>query len=1083
MSTSGLKRNRARQVSDFDTDLVDTGEALQALVAGTLGAPEPGGRRARRRARAKDMAKKGFLLPLLAAQGCLAVGKDDLPIAGATPPGRDNPEGSNGGAIPGNTGTGDAGAGGGGTGGGETGSGTDSGDGGTTTDAFAQPDEFQSVHNQTLQLDPADLLANDSPNGPEGLELVRVFNAVNGTVVFDGAIIEFAPHEGHSGLASFQYEVRDAEGNLSTAIVEVTVAENHDMPVHDDGAHDATHDGAHTHPEDPDKAMEHDIVLNLMPVADATHIAVNSGSWFDPNTWAGGEVPGEGARVLISEGVSVVYDGSSNVSLFTVRVDGAMSFATDVDTFMEVDTFLVSPVGRLTIGTIDNPVAAGVEAVIQIADNGPIDVAWDPQLFSRGLISHGDIQIHGAQKDSFLRLAEDPLKGQTMLVLEEAPDGWAVGDRLVLTGTHLGTKTNNNGDKQIARDVTTEDEELVITRIDGNVVHFAEPLQYDHEGAREDLKAYVANYTRNVRVITENGDDVPVHQRGHVMLMHSDDIDVRYAEFTDLGRTDKSFRAHDVADLDVVNPDSNIKARYSLHIHRAGVADLDDPAMVVGNAVWGSPGWGYVHHDSNAIFSDNAAYDVFGAAFVAETGNETGRWVHNISIKNTGVTGVGWSLNTPKDGDDVNAFDLGRNGTGFYFQGRLVDAVDNVAAGSPGGHGFTYFHRGAADIDVTPDLLGQPETLNYNPSADVNYPAISQFVNNEAFAVGVGVMVIKANSNQRHDQRSFIDDFTAWDVRVGAHLEYTGHYTLRNFDAIAADNIVEPENNYGIGTATSVHDFVVVGATLDGFRYGVKSSSGLHEEVDRSHFYIDVNILGFASTDRHPGAAFEGLASHDTIMSAAEFAALPYDGPVTFESHFEQFGVLENVWAAQDNLTGVKTDSLGEFQIGAIDRHLFGVGMTRYAMAEEGYWTLPDGRAVTSFERYFADRVTGETIKVSTFVEIVEGVGWAETNGGVYRGELDLDGQAPIAVDDEARVAAGNRVVINVLANDSDSDGDPVALDGLSEARHGQAIANDDGTITYLADPGYQGEDEFYYWAEDDNGNFSKAYVHITVDA
>ncbi len=90
------------------------------------------------------------------------------------------------------------------------------------------------------------------------------------------------------------------------------------------------------------EALEMAAMMSLVPVAAATHVAVQDGSWFDPNTWANGQVPGDGAKVHIPQGVSVVYDGQSQASLFTVRLDGDLDFATDVNTFMEVDTFIVT---------------------------------------------------------------------------------------------------------------------------------------------------------------------------------------------------------------------------------------------------------------------------------------------------------------------------------------------------------------------------------------------------------------------------------------------------------------------------------------------------------------------------------------------------------------------------------------------------------------------------------------------------------------------------------------------------------------------------------------------------------------------
>lgn len=840
-----------------------------------------------------------------------------------------------------------------------------------------------------------------------------------------------------------------------------------------DGGH--THDGGTTtgstgglpHADDPAKQKEHMAVMNLVPASAATHIAVNDGSWFDPKTWANGQVPGEGAKVLIPQGVTVDYDGSSKASLFTVRVDGELDFATDIDTFMEVDTFVVAPTGTLTIGTEGNPVDPNVSAVISFADNGPINVAWDPMLLSRGLISHGDIEIHGAEKDAFLKVAIDPMKGDTTLTLEAPADGWQVGDKIVLAGTHL--VPSQSGGKGTPVTSQTQDEELVITAINGNVITFDKPLQYDHDGARADLKTYVANSSRNIVFENEGGEATPVHERGHVMLMHSDNIIVKYAEFDELGRTDKSVRSFAIEELTTVSSDSNVRGRYSLHIHRAGVGDQEHPAIVEGNAVWGSPGWGYVHHDSNAIFSNNAAYDVFGAAFVAETGNETGRWDHNISIKSLGVD------NMTKEGGDVSSFDLGRTGTGYWFQGRLVEAVDNVAAGVPSGAGFTYFHRGpnSSMIDVDPNSSAIGDAFKYASGVTPNTPSISIFLNNETIASQTGLEIIKENPRQDHDLRSVIDNFLAWEVIKGVDLAYTGHYTIRDLDAVATDNpAIKSKYTAGIELGTNVLDVVVNGASIEGFYTGVRQqkvlATGFETLIGKDawdYVYIDVSIKGAT-------VAYTNRTAGDRFMTGADL----HDGTLFYNPTVA--GVLQQVNGVYD-LAGTKTDALGKTTAYKVwDPDYVTTGEMKGALAANGYWTLPDGRKVTLIEDYVSDRATGEVIKVGVFVELP-----AKTNlTGANNGLLDLNSKSPIAVDDTAHVTAGKSVVIDLLANDSDPDGDAIKLDSIF-SQSGHVVVNDNGTVTYFADKNFSGDDTFYYWVQDSNGDMTKAQVTVTVDA
>jgi hypothetical protein len=247
--------------------------------------------------------------------------------------------------------------------------------------------------------------------------------------------------------------------------------------------------------------------------------------------------------------------------LLTVRVDGHLQFATDRSTRMEVDTLVVSKTGHLQVGSHDHPVEQGVKAEIVIANNGPIDVAWDPMLLSRGIISHGELEMHGQEKSSFLKLAVDPMAGDTRLTLAEsaATSGWQVGDKIVLTGTRQIQPVPGS------YNLDTQDEALTINAIDGNVITLDRPLTYNHDAPRDDLKAYAANYSRNVVVQTENYDSVPVSERGHVMVMHSHHSEVQYVEFLELGRTDKSVRAVDAAAVTDIASDTNVKGRYAFH--------------------------------------------------------------------------------------------------------------------------------------------------------------------------------------------------------------------------------------------------------------------------------------------------------------------------------------------------------------------------------------------------------------------------------------------------------------------------------------------------------------------------------------
>ena len=1052
--------------------------AIERIIA-AAGDGGPERRKRALRSRAKErIAQTGLFAALLGVEGCLPVSGTD-PIMVAPQPG---------------------------AGGGQP---------SPPSSAPTPPERLSVGENRTTDIPVVELLEGH----PGAASIVRILSVENGTAVLSGSIVQFTPNPGYEGPASITYAYRNVLGRTRRGKLDLSVddtsAGDDDHADEDhggggDGGHDDGHggdgggggdddddghgDGGHPHdddpaptphPDDPAKQAEHLALMNLVPVADATHVAVRSGSWFDPSVWANGEVPGEHARVVIPKGIAVGYDGESAVSIFTVRVDGALEFATDRDTHLVVDTLVVTPLGRLAIGTPDNPVEPGVEAVITIADNGPIDVAWDPMLLSRGVVGHGEVSIHGAEKESFLRVAVDPMRGATSLTLEEAPAGWQVGDRIVLTGTHL-TQTRTSADDVPRTSDATEDEVLTITAINGNVITFDRPLQYDHEGARADLKAYVANYSRNVRIESENGASTPTEARGHVMFMHSDNVDVRYAEFFELGRTDKAERVFDTGDLASIAPDSNVKGRYALHIHRAGVGDLDDPVMIVGNAVWGSPGWGFVHHDSNAIFAANAAYDVFGAAFVAESGNETGRWADNISIKTIGVN------TDAKDPEDIAAGDIARGGIGFYFQGRLVDAVGNVAAGSPGGHGFLYMHREPPGdmVELDDETVAQGEKLRFGAHKLINQPNIGIFDDNESIAVFHGLEVIKGTPIQGHDMRSTLTDFTAWEVYNAVTLQYTSHYTLKNFYLVATDQNLAHVDTAGLLYWTNVFDVVTVDARVEGFTAGVRErrESFFPNVTDLEYTFVDTTFAGNRVNFESLGLD-GGRAAPDRILTSAQ---LP-DLPLTYQSAHGAVVNGPDTWQGGEpsvELQGAKTDSLGRTQVSHVwDPFTANYWTIQGAVEANGYWTHPDGRKVTLIEEYVSDRVTGEVEKFAVWIDVPPVLTLptytdqltGETKIAIDHGVLDLDNVGPIAANDAASVRAGSSVVIDVIANDRDPEGDPISLDAIFSER-GHVVKTDDGKVAYFADPGFVGEDTFFYWAQDDQGNFTKAQVTVTVE-
>ncbi|MCG6902819.1 MAG: cadherin-like domain-containing protein, partial [Rhodobacter sp.] len=88
---------------------------------------------------------------------------------------------------------------------------------------------------------------------------------------------------------------------------------------------------------------------------------------------------------------------------------------------------------------------------------------------------------------------------------------------------------------------------------------------------------------------------------------------------------------------------------------------------------------------------------------------------------------------------------------------------------------------------------------------------------------------------------------------------------------------------------------------------------------------------------------------------------------------------------------------------------------------------------------------------------------------------------APTAVDDVATTDEDTSVVIDVLANDSDLEGDDLSVIGASAA-NGSVVINEDGTLTYTPNEDYTGNDTITYTISDGNGGEATASVDVTVN-
>ncbi|MDC0935352.1 G8 domain-containing protein [Pirellulales bacterium] len=736
---------------------------------------------------------------------------------------------------------------------------------------MAGDDNVEINNMETAVIIPTQLLANDcDPEGTE-LQIVSISAIAGGTANIQNGLVFFT-RDDSAVPPSFDYTVSDAVGLEATATVTLTER----PPVHGS-------------PDDEGRADEHRALFSLIDSADVTAVAVQDGLWSNPTTWSTGAVPTAGDRVLIHISVDVVYDVQSDVPLEWLRVDGVLTFQHDVSTRIVVETFVSDPRGTINIGSAAQAINADVTAEILIdTSGGPLSQAEDPTMIGRGFISHGRTNFFGAEKVEFTTLLGDASAGGSYIELSDAvlPNGWRVGDTLLLAGTEVNPallNTANQAAAIVAADADNarfRDELLEVTSMAvvsgrarvffNNVTNQSAidqqrtTLLWNHRRPTgetfnaDELSINVANLTRNV-VVRSSDATVDIQERGHFMVMHNVNADIRHAQFRDLGRTDKRQVVDDptaIGNFDgSAGSGTNPRGRYGLHLHRLGANNLNGtPAMVTGNVVWGSPGWGLVQHDSHANLEDNVVFDVVGAGIVAEDGNELGLWRNNLVVKTTGDL-----VNNFDDGAFFQTlrgprFDLGFFGSGYWVQGGGfgIRMEDNVAA-STNAAGFDLVHNtdGLANVEqISVDLIADPQvrqsildagftfvTPNNIPTRGIDgltayngFRGIHTWLHNRDSGDMEGTFSFPTFLS--HDFRSTIENVEIWGVQSGVQNFYSTRFDFLNGLIVGdVDNPVpyfasleqQANNSSGIGVSHNheeANSIAFDGLRLEGFEYG-----------------------------------------------------------------------------------------------------------------------------------------------------------------------------------------------------------------------------------------------------------------------
>jgi cysteine-rich repeat protein len=315
---------------------------------------------------------------------------------------------------------------------------------------------------------------------------------------------------------------------------------------------------------------------------------------------------------------------------------------------------------------------------------------------------------------------------------------------------------------------------------------------------------------------------------------------------------------------------------------------------------------------------------------------------------------------------------------------------------------------------------------SYQPSHDYNGPdAFSYTIEDAAGAQStatVHITVLPVN-----DPPVAADDSVALDEDSVVVLDLVGNDSDVDGDALAIVSITQPP--HGTVAIISGHEVTYVPvpdyAGADAFTYTIADPSGATATATVTLAVANVN---------------------DAPTAVADSATLDEDTSATIDVVANDSDTDGDALA----ITGITQPEHGSAAI---------VDATHVSYTPEANYNGPD-----AFSYTIADGNGGEaTAAVTVAVTSVN--------------------DAPVAVDDTASLDEDTPATIDVVANDSDADGDALAITGVTQPAHGVAEVGDDHHVIYTPAADYNGADAFTYTVGDGNGGEATATVTLAVAA
>ncbi|MEZ5813825.1 MAG: Ig-like domain-containing protein [Alphaproteobacteria bacterium] len=345
--------------------------------------------------------------------------------------------------------------------------------------------------------------------------------------------------------------------------------------------------------------------------------------------------------------------------------------------------------------------------------------------------------------------------------------------------------------------------------------------------------------------------------------------------------------------------------------------------------------------------------------------------------------------------------------------------------------------------------LGLGHTGNYNGSASYNTDA--QWVND------THQMTVMSYFNDRNVGSDHWNDTGAWQYSATPML----------IDILAIQNIYGADYGTRSGNTT----------------YGFNSNAG-RDQYDFSMTHVPVAIWDGGGVDT---LDLSGHSQAQTIyLTEGDFSST---GFMTHNLVIAYGAVIENAVGGSGDDSIYGNDAHNIISGGLGDDTVFGTIGDDTIDGQGGIDAVSYSYAVTEFAYNFINSVSlsvthlalGFTDLLSNIENyIFAGISYSRTYlEENFSTPVNTD---PVANDDSATGAEDTALVIDVLANDNDPDGDILSIDSVTNGANGSVVINPNGTVSYTPNANFNGSDSFTYTVDDGNGGQKTATVDVTVN-